>query len=207
MNVPDVSFDMEDPALQLLKTSFQGCNAAFLNSVDEPASTSETNQTALLQKTISNCLARSSTLMQFFEEIKLTSEQIKEIETLTRGQKENVFWPLYREQRLTASNFATFEGCHKGTYVTLSKTATNLLSGTKNVVLNSLSAIKWGSDHERDAVKIYEKALNTSVEERGIILHPSGALGASLDGVSASGTLLMKLLSLINFQGELQYKI
>lgn len=140
------------------------------------------------EKMFAKCLAAATDVESLFENLKVSREQIQEIEKLTRGQKSSKWWSEFRAGRLTASNFSVFISCHKGSSVVLSKTASVILNG--GVDLSGISAARWGIEHEGVALSAYSAATGREVFQRGLQLHPSGFLGASVDGITSDGIVI-----------------
>ncbi|XP_060865506.1 uncharacterized protein LOC132941457 [Metopolophium dirhodum] len=112
------------------------------------------------------------------EVCKLSAENIKDISSKTIGQAENIKWCLYRNFRLTSSNF------HKIIHATKINRYPNSLFKTllgKYVV--GVKSIEWGRTHEVIAIQEFEKVYKCNVIKTGIWLHESGFLGASPDGL------------------------
>ena len=68
----------------------------------------------------------------------------------------------------------------------------DMFKQTKQIHLlcSFLKAIKWGIDHEEDAVKRFKSLKNLNVEDGGLFLHENGFLGASPDGLVGSDSML-----------------
>ena len=115
----------------------------------------------------------------FLQKMSLTTTQIWDIERSTRGQRDNVLWGMLRKGRLTASNFGKVLKASSSNRQ-LPKSLFKSLLGEYN--LSGLKAIQYGIHHEAEAIRAYEKIMNNKVEDAGLVLHPSGLIGASPDG-------------------------
>lgn len=99
--------------------------------------------------------------------------KIKEIEELTRGQRDNALWNIVRQNRLTASNFGTI----------IRSYSKNQFSDSfwKNLIhspyLGKVKAIQWGIVHEKDGISAYEGLKSENVSQCGIFLHEIGFFG------------------------------
>ena len=144
---------------------------------------------AVAEKTASKCLEIAADVTSFLRLLKLDNDEILCIEELTRGQKESKWWSIFRRHRLTASNFSTFLSCKKKGSLTLSKTALNIWNGS-GMDISTLSAARWGIEHEEIALQVYSQSTGEKVSRRGLQLHTSGFLGASVDGVSSTGVII-----------------
>ena len=115
----------------------------------------------------------------------LTRERIIEIANETRGQRTNPIWHEYRKNRLTASLFGNAINAIRASHVSGNKTSSHRLVNTMMHPpnLDHIPAIKWGVEHERDAIKDYEAKNGYKVNDTGIWLFPDGYLGASPDGL------------------------
>lgn len=115
----------------------------------------------------------------------LTEEQRSSIQTATMGQRRNPQWQLYRQGRLTASNFGA---------VLQSRRATPCQSLMKRVLegyqLDGVLAVNWGIVNEPEGVKAFKLAYQKDVQQCGLYVTPSGVLGASPDGLVEPDALL-----------------
>ncbi|CAH3022078.1 unnamed protein product, partial [Porites evermanni] len=96
----------------------------------------------------------------FLKECQMTADQVKRVEIETRGQNTNDLWHQQRIGRVTASNFHTYhtkaqsilnrkgQNVKKPVYSSL---VSSLLSKSDDV--SHLPQIKWGTAHEKDAIK------------------------------------------------------
>ena len=92
----------------------------------------------------------------------MTADQVKRVEIETRGQSTNDLWHQQRIGRVTASNFHTYhtqaqsilnrkgQNVKKTVYSSL---VSSLLSKSDDV--SHLPQIKWGTAHEKDAIKAF----------------------------------------------------
>lgn len=62
------------------------------------------------------------------------------------------------------------------------------LLGKKN--LAGVKSIQWGVNHEEVAIKLFEEATQKKVLSTGLWRHPSGALGASPDGLVGDDAII-----------------
>ena len=98
----------------------------------------------------------------FLKECQMTADQVKRVEIETRGQSTNDLWHQQRIGRVTASNFHTYhtkaqsilnrkgQNVKKPVYSSL---VSSLLSKSDDV--SHLPQIKWGTAHEKDAIKAF----------------------------------------------------
>ena len=98
----------------------------------------------------------------FLKECQMTAGQVKRVEIETRGQSTNDLWHQQRIGRVTASNFHTYhtkaqailnrkgQNVRKPVYSSL---ISSLLS--KSADVSHLPQIKWGTAHEKDAIKAF----------------------------------------------------
>jgi len=101
--------------------------------------------------------------------------QIKEIGSLTKGQRDNPLWHLVRKGRLTASNFGCVLNAKRATPSLIKR-----LLGEYDI--SRVKAVLWGVTNEEEAIKAFKKLTGLPVEETGVWLDKSGVLGASPDG-------------------------
>jgi len=114
----------------------------------------------------------------------LTQERIREIERATVGQKLNPLWQEFRKNRLTGSVFGQALRA-LGQYVVCGSKK-KIQDLRRKLVSNNdftCEAIRWGIQHEEDAIKEYERQTGNDVIESGIWLFPEGDLAASPDGL------------------------
>lgn len=117
------------------------------------------------------------------QKLKVTDEQIKLVNEITKGQRENPSWLMLRKGRLTASNFGSVLNAKKVTQSLLKK-----VLGEYN--LSSVQAINWGINNEAEAIKDFKDVTGLTVEDSGLWLDPSGILGASPDGLIGSNSII-----------------
>lgn len=132
-------------------------------------------------------LSSSNQLGCFLKLIEVNADQILAVENLTKGQRDNSTWGMFRKGRITASNFGPVISnvdSHRGPSQSLIKS----LLGEYD--LSGLKAIQYGIHHEAEAVKMYEVVTGNRVRETGLWLHPSGLLGASPDGLISDNKVL-----------------
>ncbi|XP_060082310.1 uncharacterized protein LOC132561626, partial [Ylistrum balloti] len=97
------------------------------------------------------------------EKLKVKSNDITHIESVTKGQSESSLWYMYRKGRLTASNF--------GLVIKATETNRYPASLYKRLLgeydLSGMKAIQWGKDHESVAVEAF-------MQSTGLVTRPSG---------------------------------
>ncbi|KAL9977417.1 hypothetical protein ACROYT_G014817 [Oculina patagonica] len=117
---------------------------------------------------------------EYVSNMTVTDEEIRETETLTRGQNKNKFWFEKRKSVLTASNFGK-----------AAKTKVEPSNKLKAMLYSNFTteAVQYGIESEEKAVNLYIKEtekdkINVKVEEVGILLSKEKPfLGASLDRI------------------------
>ena len=132
----------------------------------------------------------------FLEHCQMTNDEVKRVEIETRGQSGNKMWFDQREGRITASNFHTYHTKMesilksrkrgKNTYTPLVFDILN-----KSDDISHLSQIKWGIEHEKDAIKSFlsdvaSKHANgmNGFKQCGLFVkHDYAFLAASPDGL------------------------
>lgn len=103
----------------------------------------------------------------------------RNIETYTRGQRNNERWVEEREKRIQSSNFHRI--CTATSKTNMSSLAESLVSGQKT---RENEAIRHGTKFEKEGLARYEKDFNVKVKPCGIFVSRSlPFLGASPDGV------------------------
>ena len=135
---------------------------------------------------------------QFLEQCQMTSHEVKRVEIETRGQSGNKLWFEQREGRITASNFHTYHTKmesilksrkkSKSTYTPLVFKILN-----KSDDISHLPQIKWGNDHEKDAIKPFLSDVASQhangmngFKQCGLFIKPDYPfLAASPDGLFA----------------------
>ena len=98
----------------------------------------------------------------FLKECQMTSDQVKRVETETRGQSNNDSWHQQRVGRVTASNFHKF---HTKAQTIINRKSDNdkkpIYSSMVSSLLNKsddvshMPQIKWGNANEKDAIKSF----------------------------------------------------
>ena len=137
-------------------------------------------------------LAIENILPEFMESLKYTKYQIGVIEKITRDQAHSSYWKDYRCGMLTASKCKLYSDKIEAIKVKKNKTDCSYLikqcmSVTDN--LEYIPAVKWGIDHEDQAIKQYiqseqAKHKNITVTKSGLHISQEHAfLGASPDGI------------------------
>lgn len=111
-------------------------------------------------------------------QLKVTEDIINTTAEKTKGQRNNAVWAIVRKLRITASNFG--QVLKAARRKRMSKSLLKRLLSAYN--LERCPAISWGITNERAAIDSYI-LLGASVEETGVWLHESGAIGASPDGI------------------------
>ena len=109
----------------------------------------------------------------------VTDEEIRETETLTRGQNKNQFWFEKRKSVLTASNFGK-----------AAKTKVEPSNKLKAMLYSNFTteAVQYGIESEEKAVNLYIKemekeGINVKVEVGLLLSKEKPFLGASLDRI------------------------
>ena len=124
--------------------------------------------------------------------IQFSRTEIETIAISTTGQRNNPQWRAMRINRLTASSFG------KAISLYYNPDPTQIghfkLSLTNPRDISNIPPIKWGIDHEKDAIAEYQKLTGYTVKETGLWLFPNGYLAASPDGMVYSGTQLIGIL-------------
>jgi len=104
---------------------------------------------------------------------------VTDVEQLTRGQRSNPLWSSFRAGRLTASKFGdVLRACRRN-----SIPPSLLASLLSEYNTDGVKAIQWGVEHEQTAIDEYKSAFGVNVSLVGMILHSSGVLAASPDGI------------------------
>ena len=132
----------------------------------------------------------------FLEHCQMTNDEVKRVEIETRGQSGNKMWFDQQEGRITASNFHTYHTKMesilksrkrgKNTYTPLVFDILN-----KSDDISHLPQIKWGLEHEKDAIKSFlsdvaSKHANgmNGFKQCGLFVkHDYAFLAASPDGL------------------------
>ncbi len=116
---------------------------------------------------------------------RISADRIKEIAKATIGQRDNPLWQEYRKNRLTASQFGkairSIDAFIRRGGDESVKELRGEVTQRKKFITNE--AMQWGVDHEKDAIREYEKRTGRKVIETGIWIFPDGYLAASPDGI------------------------
>ena len=124
--------------------------------------------------------------------MELTWKQIEEIAQATVGQRINPLWRQMRERRLTASCFGkALKAMHTSDPAAINKFRDELFTPKD---LSTMPPIKWGIEHEQQAIAAYAKQTGYTVKDTGLWLLPDGELGASPDGVVYLGAQAVGIL-------------
>lgn len=119
-----------------------------------------------------------------FNSLKITGDQAKAVEILTRDQAKCKIWYEYRAGRITASKFKA------AARTDITKPSVSLIKQISYPESTKFSteATKWGIDHEKTALKAYLSVAsgnhqNFEVNDSGLVINPAYPhLGASPDG-------------------------
>ena len=110
----------------------------------------------------------------------LTQGQIHYIAESTRGQRDNPLWHEMRRCRLTSSNFGlvltALSSKRRMDYRLRAK-----LLGMEDI--DYIDPIRWGIEHEKEALESYVARTQHKVKATGLWLFPEGYFGASPDGL------------------------
>ena len=122
----------------------------------------------------------------------LTKADIQEIVTATLGQRSNSLWLTMRRGRLTASSFGrVLQLARSCNPIAIAKFRKDTFSPCD---LSRVPAIKWGVEHEADAIAEYERETGFRVMPTGLWLFEDGYLGASPNGMVYNGDTLVGIL-------------
>ena len=134
----------------------------------------------------------------FLKECQMTTDQVRRVETETRGQSDNDVWHQQRVGRVTASNFHKF---HTKAQTILQRKGrddkkpvySSLVSSllNKSDEISHLPQIKWGNEHEKDAIKSFMSDIASQhdgglqgFKQCGLFIKPDYPfLAASPDGL------------------------
>lgn len=108
--------------------------------------------------------------------VQVSSEDITKVNRLTLGQRNNPLWHLIRRGRLTASNFGCILNAKRVTPSLIKR-----LQGEYDI--SRVKAVIWGVNNEIEGLNAFKSMTGLPVEEAGFILHESGILGATPDGL------------------------
>ena len=143
----------------------------------------ENSQPALLPPELPSIEQLEQTIIEFKKSLNVTMQQAREIEGKTRSQRHSPEWFAARRYRITASVFGLIH--HRKPDTPPDALVANLLEQRQV----TSPAIKWGIEHESEALKAYEEHQHkTGYTELTVcpvgfhvsISHPF--LGASPDG-------------------------
>jgi YqaJ-like viral recombinase domain len=118
--------------------------------------------------------------------LKLDRKQVEYVEKLTVDQSESDEWSEYRFGRITASVVgAVIKAINRDSFP---KSLFDKLhgggGGRDRDYLRYVPAVKWGRDHEREAIRAFHgRNQNLVIQNRGLILHANGIIGASPDAI------------------------
>jgi len=171
----------------------------FYSTVDEKSSNSELSE-AFMENIANETLtnnpnANESNLMKsFMQNITLNLSLIEKIEKSTRDQNQNQIWYEVRRGRLTASKhheiFTKVNSLSHQRSAIKAKTTplvNSIINKSKDI--SKLSAIKWGLEHEEDALKsFYASEISKhngfkTVKSGLVISQQKPFLAASPDGI------------------------
>ena len=111
----------------------------------------------------------------------LSRLDIESLAVKTTGQRLNSLWLQMRKGRLTASNFGhVLQASRSGNANTI-ESIRNDFFVSKDI--SNCPPVKWGVDHEKQAIDTYQKLTGFQVAETGLWLFPDGYIGASPDGL------------------------
>jgi putative phage-type endonuclease len=119
--------------------------------------------------------------------LKFLQEQVARLKKIPQPVQRSQEWYDFRDERITASDFATALGEHPhGDQLKLL-----LRKVTRDRTFFTNNAILWGVKYEDAAIQIYEHRNKVNVVEYGCISHPVYTwLGASPDGITDDGVML-----------------
>ena len=112
----------------------------------------------------------------------ISAQEIVRIAVETVGQSDNPKWFKYRKNRITGSIFGKVIKAVDRPSPALVRELTDTIRGDQRDI-SFIDAIRWGKEHEKDALKEYERVTGSLVRPTGIWLFPNGLFGASPDGV------------------------
>ena len=111
----------------------------------------------------------------------LTEMEIRDLAFKTTGQRKNAGWMEARRGRLTASNFGKAISAMNNPHSTnIQRLREDIFNPRK---LDNIPAIKWGTDHEAEAIDQYAKRMKVVVKPTGLWLFPNGVMGATPDAL------------------------
>lgn len=114
-------------------------------------------------------------------------EQVTRLKNMPQPEQRSQDWYDFRDERITASDFATALGEHPhGDQLKLI-----LRKVTNDRTFFTNNAILWGVKYEDAAIQVYEHRNKVNIVEYGCISHPVYTwLGASPDGITDDGIML-----------------
>lgn len=122
---------------------------------------------------------------QFLRKLKLTIEEIEDLQIMTIGQADSMLWKEERRKRITASNFGKI--CKMRASTHCQNIVKTLLYGT----FNGNQYTQWGKDHEDTAIEQFEELQNFHVQQCGFFVDlEESYLGASPDGLIGNDTII-----------------
>ena len=111
----------------------------------------------------------------------ISKAAIRQVAFETTGQRNSFYWLQMRSGKLTASNFG------KAISAMNNKHPSNILRLRNDMYhppdLERVAAVRWGVDHEKQAIDEYVKESHAIVKPTGLWLFPNGIMGASPDGL------------------------
>ena len=114
-------------------------------------------------------------------------EQVERLKKMPQPDQRTEEWYAMREERITASDFAT--ALHRSKYQKQYELLKKKVIKDRKFITNA--AMSWGIKYEEVAVMIYEYRNSVKVVEYGCIKHPIyDFLGASPDGITDDGIML-----------------
>jgi len=184
-----------------LHSSGRHCGMSWL-LVPEPTSPAANPSTVYEKLKKSSLLvnSKSEDMLQFSKTLTVSTDDIHQIEEITRGQSTNPLWHQYRSGRLTASNMGAVIKCmesHREPSQSLIKTLLGEYDAT------NARPVQWGQVHEQTAIAKYESVHGQKVIPSGLWLHSSGLCGASPDGIVDDCKLVEVKCPYASRQGDL----
>lgn len=121
--------------------------------------------------------------------VKVFEFEIKEIEEMTKKQRQCKAWIVKRQWRVTASHFG--EICKATNCRNMQKLCKQLLKNTNSKI--HCKAILHGIKYEAKALKEFEKKTGLDIKPSGFFISlPKPFLGASPDGIISESVHLME---------------
>ena len=139
-----------------------------------------------LDKLTEIAATRDVTVLDLVHALQPTTEEVKLIQEMSIGQRNNPLWFDARQWRITSSNFGKV--CNRQFRQLYPPSLVKSILGDYGTPRTA--AIQWGCDHEAEAVSSYALKTLNSVRECGIFLSTSiPYLATTPDGIIAlSGT-------------------